>query len=103
LARGDDRDVAAVSGLHVRVDRLTVEFDAPGEHAHRMETITRRALALLEELAPAQLVRLRARRTSLSLPVLSPDQVTVDFTVDADEEIARRLARSWLDALAALP
>jgi hypothetical protein len=91
-----------VSALDVRVDRLTVEFDAPDEHAHRVEAITRRALALLEELVPVHLVRLGARRTSLSVPVLSPRPMTVDFTTEGDEEIARRLARSWLDALSAL-
>ncbi|PRY16575.1 hypothetical protein [Kineococcus rhizosphaerae] len=81
---------------------LGVELDARWA-ARQGDAVLRRpgtglALELLTDLAPAALVRLGVRGES-SLAQLHVDHVAVDFALEGDEEIARRLARAWLDAL----
>ncbi|MCG6495457.1 hypothetical protein [Kitasatospora sp. A2-31] len=88
-----------MSGLDLRVDRLVLDVDVPSEHRHRIDAITRRALALFAALAPAELVRPPAHRGGSRLDALSAGEVAVDLTREGDEEVAGRIARAWLDAL----
>ncbi|MEV0535989.1 hypothetical protein [Kitasatospora sp. NPDC050463] len=88
-----------MSGLDLRIDRLVLDVDVPPEHRHRIEGITRRALALFEMLAPAELVRLGAHGGGSRLDTLSAGEVTVDLARDGDEEVAGRIARAWLHTL----
>ncbi|GAA4936691.1 hypothetical protein ACFPM3_06615 [Streptomyces coeruleoprunus] len=87
------------AGLDLRIDRLTLDIDVPLDHRHRIEPITRRALALFEALAPAALVRLEAPRSSVRHESVSAGVLTIDLTRDSDETVAERIAHAWLESL----
>jgi hypothetical protein len=88
-----------VTGLDLRVDRLAITVDVPVEHRHRIEPVVRRALVLFEALAPGELVRLGASARTVRVESLAAAEIAVDLARDSDEDVARRIARGWLDAL----
>lgn len=82
----------------VEIGKLVLRLeDAPGR-AHRIQPIALRASTLFAELLDVRLRKGQAAR-SAQVPVINSPPLRVNLDATGDEEIARRIADAWLDAL----
>ena len=79
--------------LDVKIGCLRIEMEGAAGHEHRVRPIASRAAQILAQ-------RLQEQTGSYSLEGMQAPAVSLDLNSSTDEDAARAIANSWLQAVA---
>jgi len=85
--------------LELEIGELLLTFEGAAGHEHRAGTISRRSIALLEELVNKNLMQLGLAGEGRRLAQVKVPSVKVDLSLASDEQLARMVAQAIYGAL----
>ena len=85
--------------LELEIEDLQIAFDGAADQQHRVAGISRRAMAILEEVVSQNLLQLEVGAGGRSLPRVRAKPVEVDLTQSGDDQVARLVAQAIYAAL----
>jgi len=85
--------------LELEIGELQLTFEGAAGHQHRAGTISRRAIAILEELVNQNLMQLGLAAGGRRLAAVTVPSVKADLGQSGDEQLARMVAQAIYGAL----